>query len=364
MSNKIVKPKRTPEFILRNIPSLCKMLRARNPNVIENSLKKIKTLDNALYPFEGAGKPMDVGMIYLMFNSEGKSSVFDIDTVTRIWWGTCKQADFHFMDVFLLSEKFPNSHFREYYSKPIFNRLSEKDFHRGISLDKVMLEIDGNWNDGYDYSFDYKFDGLNLKADHLKYKALNQQSALIYANGKPYIGSDVNMKFYHLFGVDVKGGVFANGKEIPVNNGRGVFEHGVGIFGIKNLKRWEWLNLQSDRGSMHFFNFPIKVKDRDINIGEAASVIDGNWTHYVRSTTIEETKWEYDETIDDFVPINWKVYGPGFKFDMVSKTSISWKSYRVEEHKIKNYIVAFKGEFGNEPFEGKGTYELLKNLYK
>ncbi len=398
MSDKL-KPKPIPSFYFKNIPLFYGLLKSRIPGVVKWSANSVKRLDNSLYPyFEGTGGPMEEGMIYLMFNSEGKESVRDIDTVMRTYWIAADQLRFHILDSYLISQKFPNYHMREPpYQKPIFKNLSKTDFHQEVSLEGRFMEMDGNWKDGYrlnfdfdyisvkgdlkqmpltpkttlfymekdgdqetDYNLNFDFDYIKMNGD-LKYTALTPESTLVYANGGSYIAPHLNVKFYDSFGVKAVGKVNVAGSEVAVNNGRGIIEHGLGILTPYDISAWKWMNLQFENGAMHLFHTPLEKYNIDLR--EGAAVINDKWHHYLRNDfSIEEVEEEYDEIWKRETPIKWRVDGRNFLFDITCLKKIGWLSTRSRPHLLNNYLLDIEGEFAGEEIKGRGTYEYLLNL--
>ena len=85
MSKADIKPKPKLSFFLKNLGLLWKLKRA-DRKVGEDFVNANKKLLEPIYPVsEGNKGPMEEGMIYIMFNSEGKEDPDKIDTVFRFF---------------------------------------------------------------------------------------------------------------------------------------------------------------------------------------------------------------------------------------------------------------------------------------
>lgn len=103
-----IQPKPSAKFFLRNIPIILKLKTSKRKK-IERFINTTKRLPNPMYPkSEGSKGPMEEGMIYAIFNSEGKGGSETFDTVFKFFWVDAPSLRYSCIDSFLISEKLPS----------------------------------------------------------------------------------------------------------------------------------------------------------------------------------------------------------------------------------------------------------------
>ena len=122
MSADPIKPKLGFKFVLENLRELWKLARS-NEESVQKVISETQHLTTPLPPRpEGRGRPMDEGMIYLLFNSNGQSNTpLNFDSVYRIFWVAAPNLNYHQLDAFLISERFGNHHWARFSKTPIFH---------------------------------------------------------------------------------------------------------------------------------------------------------------------------------------------------------------------------------------------------
>jgi hypothetical protein len=317
--------------------------------------------------FEGTGGPMEEGMVYVMFNGEeSPESIQNLNSVWRVFWVVAPELNYHQIDSFLISEVFKNHHWERYYRDPIFHNLSKDRWHQEIHLKEMDMVMDGTWNTGYNLKFD---DRLNQVSGDLQFSKLTPKSALVYYNGRELETHQLIQKFYDLFGLKVEGKLKVHNKEIEVKNGRGIIEHGLGVFSTISFFNWHWLNLQLEKGSIHLFSHPLSDGRRgSIEAGEGAIVFDEKWTHLL-SEDFSITPLDYilDRKKKIRIPSAWRVVAnpgkgkqPVLDLRMELTTYETWTAGGAGFSKqYIDYIVKAEGTWGNEKIDGKGTMEFM-----
>ncbi|MDH5403745.1 MAG: hypothetical protein OEZ01_08265 [Candidatus Heimdallarchaeota archaeon] len=367
MSETSIDPTVTKKFILKNIKKLIQMRRANGGTgkYFVNSTKRLKA--PIIPSFEGSkhNQPMDEGMIYIMFNSEGDdSSVMNIDTVWRVFWLFSPDLKFHQIETYLISEKLGFRKWMRFYPDSILNNSSKQRFHQDIEIDIIKMLMDGKWGETYLFHFDDK--GAKLSGE-LTYQPIDPKATLVYYNDRTVLGPTIYQRFFDTFGLKASGKLKLDGKEITLNNGRGIFEHGIGIFALFNIYEWRWMNIQFDNGALHIFHHPLTIGEEVISAGEGASTINNQWNHYIHGDyEIKELEYETTDKITSKVPVRWNVVtknGDGIEILNLQVTQTMYHPWLNEvagdSYFIINYILHAKGTFMGEPIQGKGTMEYL-----
>jgi len=329
MSKADIKPKPKLSFFLKNLGLLWKLKRA-DRKVGEDFVNANKKLLEPIYPVsEGNKGPMEEGMIYVMFNSEGKEDPEKIDTVFRFFW-------------------------------------VEDRYHQEVSEPELDFLIDGNWKEGYSFEFDDKKLGITAK---LKYTPISDKGILVYYNGRMAITPSMAQRFYDSFAFKVTGEFIVEGKTIEIKNGRGIIEHGTGIFSSQHIYDWRWLNLQFPEGAIHLFYHSLDIEEEGIfEAGEGALVLNDEWFHFQPyDLKIEETGFSADKNLPSKVPTAWKVTGGKdatgkqlLDLNVTSTAKISWFGVLGKENQfISNYVLTAEGTWKGKKIKGKGTMENM-----
>ncbi len=364
MATDEIKPKITLKFILKNLGTLIKMKRA-NRTRIDKLVKANQQLKAPIMPTtEGTGGATEEGMIYIMFNSNEETTPDIFDTVFRVFWVNAPDLKFSVVDNFLVSENFKSGQWYRFFSKGIFENLSKTHFHQEVHFEECDFEFDGKWPNGYKLIFhDRK---LDIKGN-LTYEAIDPKGVLVYYNNRLAVTPSMAQQFYDIFAIKVTGTIEIQGKKIQVSNGRGIIEHGLGIFSNLNIYDWRWLNLQFPEGQVHLFYHSLDLDEEGIyEAGEGAAVMNGEWYHFQPGDfQIEEVGYDVDENVPTKVPIEWKVTAgkdstgaPLLNLKMTSTTKISWHGAMAKENQaITNYILDAEGTWKGKTVKGKGTME-------
>jgi hypothetical protein len=366
MNKTDIKPKPKLSFFLKNLGLLWKLKRA-NRKVGEDFVNANKKLLEPIYPVsEGNKGPMEEGMIYVMFNSEGKENLDKIDTVFRFFWVDSPSLRLSVLDSYIVSEKFSSRQWETFYQKGVLLNKSKNRYHQEVAEPELDFLIDGTWDEGYTFEFHDK--KLDMKAK-LTYTSLTPKGILVYYNGRMAITPSMAQEFYDSFAFKVTGEFIVEGKKVEIKNGRGIIEHGTGIFSILNIYDWQWLNLQFPEGSIHLFYHSLDIKDEGIfESGEGALVMDDEWFHFQPyDFMIEEVGYSEDENIPSKVPTEWKVTGgkdetgnPLLILKVTSKAKISWIGQLGKENQfITNYVLTAEGTWKGKKIKGKGTMENI-----
>ncbi len=364
MATDEIQPKITLKFILKNLGTIIKMKRA-NRERMDKIVKTNQILKEPIMPTtEGTGGAMEEGMIYIMFNSNEETSPEIFDSVFRVFWVNAPDLKFSVFDGCLLSENFKSGQWGRFFGKGIFENLSKKRFHQEVHFEECDFEFDGIWPDGYKLIFhDRK---LDIKGN-LAYEAIDPKGVLVYYNDRLAVSPSMAEQFYDIFAIKVTGTIETQGKKIHVSNGRGIIEHGLGIFSNLDIYDWRWLNLQFPEGQVHLFYHSLDLKDEGIYIaGEGAAVMNGEWYHFQPGDfQIKEVGYGADDNVPTKVPIEWKVTAgkdstgePLLDLKMVSTTKLSWHGAMAKENQaITNYILNAEGTWKGKTIKGKGTME-------
>lgn len=99
---------------------------------------------------------MEEGMIYIMFNSEGKEDPDKIDTVFRFFWVDAPSLRLSVLDSFIVSEKLETRKWDAFYSKGVLLNKTKDRYHQEVSEPELDFLIDGTWEEGYSFKFDDK----------------------------------------------------------------------------------------------------------------------------------------------------------------------------------------------------------------
>ncbi len=184
--------------------------------------------------------------------------------------------------------------------------------------------------------------------------------------GKLAVCPTLAQRFYDMFAFKVTGEIDVRGKMIILENGRGIIEHGTGIFSNLSIYDWRWFNLQLTNGAIHIFYHSLDLKEGIIEGGEGALVIDGEWYHFQRGDfKVEEVKYSEDENIPTKVATEWRVTGgkdeegkPLLDLKVTSTTKISWLGTHGKENQtLTNYVLEAEGTWKKKEIKGKGTME-------
>ncbi len=368
MRNKLkseeIEPKLKLRFYLKNIGMFINMKRS-NRKRMEKFIGGNKLLTQPIIPdFEGTGGPMEEGMIYLLFSSNNETSLSAIDSVFRFFWVNAPDLRLGLIDGFLISEKLNSGHWEKFYSQNIFNNLSKKRYHQDIFLEGIQITFDGTWKEGYTFNFNDKY---NKISGRLRYEPLSTKSVLVYYNGRMAVCPSLTQRFYDMFGIKVTGELKLQEHKITITAGRGIIEHGLGIFSNFNIHDWRWLNLQFPVGSVHLFYHSVDLKDEGIvESGEGAAVINGKWYHFQRGDfKVEEKGYDEDENIPTKVPTEWSVTAgrnsEGKKLldlKVKSTAKLSWVSAMGRENQfLTDYLIEAEGTWKGKQIKGKGTME-------
>lgn len=366
MNKSNIQPKPKLVFFLKNIGLLWKLKRANRRTGEKFVNSNVKLLE-PLYPqSEGNKGPMEEGMIYVMFNSEGKEDIDKINTAFRFFWVDAPDLRLSVLDSFIVSEKFQTRKWDEIYPKGVLFNKTKDRYHQEVSEPEVDFLIDGTWEEGY--SFDFNDKKLDITAK-LNYTPINDKGILVYYNGRMAITPSMAQKFYDSFAFKVTGEIVVEGKKIELKNGRGIIEHGTGIFSSSHIYDWRWLNLQFPEGAIHLFYHSIDVEEEGIfEAGEGALVLDDEWFHFQPyDFKIEETGYAEDENLHTKVPTAWRVTGGKdatgkdlLELKVTSTAKISWLGVLGKENQyITNYVLEAEGTWKGKRIKGKGTLENM-----
>ncbi|MHA1224329.1 MAG: hypothetical protein ACTSP3_13965 [Candidatus Heimdallarchaeaceae archaeon] len=366
MSKSDIQPKPQLSFFLKNLGLLLRLKRA-NRKVGEDFVNANKKLLEPLYPkSEGSQGPMEEGMIYVMFNSEGKEKVEEIDTAFRFFWVDAPSLRLSVLDSFIISEKFTSRQWEEFYDKGALLNKTKKRYHQEVNEPELAFLIDGTWKEGYYFEFEDK--KLNISAK-LNYVPLDSKGILVYYNGRMTISPSMAQRFYDSFAFKVSGEFIVEGETIQIKNGRGIIEHGIGIFSNLHIYDWRWLNLQFPNGAIHLFYHSLDLgKEGIFEAGEGALVLDEEWFHFQPyDFKIEEVAYSEDEILPSQVPTEWKVTGgkdetgkPLLQLKVKSTAKISWLGVLGKENQfITNYVLEAEGSWKGKEIKGKGTLENM-----
>lgn len=353
-------------FYLKNILMLIKLKRS-NKKRIEKFVYNAPLLKEPLIPkSEGNFGPMEEGMIYVMFNSEGETLPQAIDSVFRFFWVDSPDLRISIIYSFLVSEKFKSERWGKSYPRGMLKNQTKERYHQEVFEEEAEMFIDGTWEEGYIFNFLDKKIGISAK---LKYEPLNPKSVLVYYNGKLAVTPSLAQKFYDMFAFKVKGEIEVRGEVIKLEDARGIIEHGVGIFSTLNIYDWRWLNLQFPNGAIHIFYHSLDLEEEVIiEGGEGALVLDGKWFHFQRGDfQVEEVEYSEDENIPSKVATEWRVTGgkdvigkPLLDLKVTTTAKISWSGVHGKENlKITNYVLEAEGTWRSKKIKGKGTMENL-----
>jgi hypothetical protein len=317
--------------------------------------------------FEGVGGPMEEGMVYVMFSNDATTkSVLNLNSVWRAFWVVAPELKYHQIDAFLISEVFKNRDWERYFREPIFHNPSEDRWHQEIHLKEIDMVMDGTWETGYTLEFE---DRLNHIAGDLKFSRLTPKSALVYYNGRDLETRVLIQRFYDLFGLQVEGEIEVDNQTIAVKNGRGILEHGVGVFSTMSFFNWHWMNLQFDQGSIHLFSHPLSDGRRGaIKAGEGAIVLDGEWTHLLKDDfTITPLDYLIDREKGIQIPRAWRVVAnPSKGKQPVLDLKVELTAYETWtaggagfSKQYIDYMIKAEGTWGGIKIRGKGTMEFM-----
>jgi hypothetical protein len=252
--------------------------------------------------FEGSGGPMEEGMLYVLFNSKGKSALSAIDTVSRFFWVNAPALKYAFLDSYLLSEHFKSGQWATPYQHGILKNPSKDRYHQELLLQDAELLIDGSWQEGYQYTF---HDRINDIAGDLTL-TLIKNCVLVYYGGRVAITPSMSQKFYDIFAIKTQGTITVQGKTVTVKDGRAVIEHGLGVFSTYHIYDWRWLNLHFKEGSIHLFYHSLDLRKRDEGIlesGEGAAALNDEFYHFLPGTfQIQERRYIKDEILPTKIP--------------------------------------------------------------
>lgn len=363
MTENEVKPDPKMSFFLKNIGMLIKMKRANRKRILK-FVNNIPNLKEPLIPkFEGNTGPMEEGMIYVMFNSEGKTSPSDIDTVYRFFWVDAPDLRLSVIDGFLISEKFEEEQWVTFYPRGMLKNETKERYHQEVLEEEVEMLIDGTWEEGYIFNFNDKKIGVSAK---LKFETI-PKSVITYYGGKLAVCPTLAQRFYDMFAFKVTGEIDVRGEKIILENGRGIIEHGTGIFSNLSIYDWRWLNLQFSNGAIHIFYHSLDLEEEGIiEGGEGALVIDEEWYHFQRGDfQLEEVSYSEDENIPSKVATEWRVIGgkdaegkPLLDLKVTSTAKISWLGMLGKENQmLTNYVLEAEGTWKKKKIKGKGTME-------
>ena len=366
MSKAEIQPKPKLSFFLRNLKLLLK-LRKANRKVGEDFVNSNKKLLEPILPeSEGNKGPMEEGMIYVMFNSEGKEEVEKIDTSFRFFWVDSPSLRLSVLDSFIVSEKFSSRQWEEFYNKGVLLNKVKDHYHQEVAESELDFIIDGNWDDGYHFEFHDKKLDISAKLD---YTPLDKKSILVYYNGRMAISPSMAQKFYDAFAFKVTGEFTAEGKTVEIKNGRGIIEHGIGIFSNLHIYDWRWLNLQFPEGAIHLFYHSLDLEEEGIfEAGEGALVLDSEWFHFQPyDFKIEEVGYSEDDKLPTKIPTEWHVTGgydqkgkPLLDLNVTTSAKISWLGILGKENQfITNYVLNVEGTWKDRKIKGKGTLENM-----
>jgi hypothetical protein len=359
-----IQPNISLKFILKNLGTIIKMKRA-NINRMDKFVRANQNLIEPIMPTtEGTGGPMEEGMIYVIFNSNEESSPELFDSVYRVFWVNAPDLKFSVFDGSLISENLKSGQWDRSFGKAIFENLSKTHFHQEVHFDDCNLEFDGKWPEGYICTFHDK--KLDIKGK-LEYKAIDPKGVLVYYNNRLTVASSLAERFYDIFAIKVTGIIEAQGKKIQVSDGRGIVEHGLGIFSNFDIYDWRWLNLQFPEGQIHLFYHSLDLGDDGIyEAGEGAALMNGEWYHFQPwDLQINEVAYGEDKDLPTKVPIEWNVIAgkdsdgkPLLNLKMTITTKLSWHGLMAKENQaITNYILNVEGTWNGRPIKGKGTME-------
>ncbi len=184
MTDDEVKPDPKINFFLKNIGILIKMKRANRKRILK-FVNNTPNLKEPLIPkYEGNAGSMEEGMIYVMFNSEGKTSPTEIDTVYRFFWVDAPDLRFSVIDGFLISEKFKDEHWETLYPRGMLKNKTKERYHQEVFEDEVEMLIDGTWEEGYTFNFNDKKIGVSAK---LKFKTSPKSVITYYARYETWL---------------------------------------------------------------------------------------------------------------------------------------------------------------------------------
>ncbi|MHA1838870.1 MAG: hypothetical protein ACTSYO_02775 [Candidatus Ranarchaeia archaeon] len=359
-----------PIFLLRFFlkhKGLFNRLLLTDQGSIRRQVLSTRRLQSPIQPkFEGAEGPMEEGMIYLLFASDGKSDdIQNLDSVYRLFWVLAPDLNYHQIDAFLISSRLGTRHWTRYYLKPIFLQ-SSRHWHQESHIDFLDLEMDGSWRHGYAMRFN---DRINKIRGDLRYNPLSQKATLTYYNGRELVTPQLIQKFYDSFGLRVDGSITIDNRDIEVKNGRGLIEHGIGIFSTISFHEWKWLNLQFSEGSIHFFYHPLEDgKGGVIKAAEGAAVLNNRWYHFLRDEfEIKEQKYMFDDTIESYVPRSWRItaYIPEDKMSKIDLNVSCLAHYAwhvgppIIGRNYVDYMLKAKGTWNRQAICGSGTMEYL-----
>jgi len=364
MSTQDIQPKLPIMFYIKNFGLLLKLKRA-NRKRGEDFVKSNKKLEKPLYPkSEGNQGPMEEGMIYVLFNSAGQDGIDNIDTSFRFFWVDAPSMHFSVVDSFIVSEQFSSQQWAKAYSKGILLNKTKNRYHQEVTEPEVDFLIDGTWNKGYFFEFHDK--KLHIKAK-LNYTPLNEKGIICYYNGRMAIIPSMAQVSYDGFAFTVTGEIEIEGKKVRITNGRGIIEHGIGIFSTFHIYDWRWLNLQFPNGTVHLFYHSFDLAKEGIFIaGEGALVLDDEWYHFQPyDFTLEEIGFAEDQNLPSKVPIKWKVTGGKdtqgknlLDLHVTANAKLSWIGGLGKENEyITNYVLKAEGTWKGKRIQGKGTLE-------
>ena len=303
-------------------------------------------------------------MIYVMFNSNEDESSEILDTVYRYFWVNAPSLQFSVIDTFLVSETLTSRQWERSFNKGIFKNLSKTRFHQEVNFDVCQFEFDGNWEKGYKFTFQDK--QMDIKGN-LTYKALDPKGVLVYYNNRIAITPSMANRFYDIFALKVTGEIEIGDKKVNITNGRGIIEHGLGIFSNFHIYDWRWLNLQFPEGSIHLYYHSLDLGEEGIyEAGEGAAIMDNKWFHFQPGDfQINEVSYGEDKDVSTKVPIEWEVLAgkissgePILNLKMKSLAKISWHGLMSKENQvITNYVLNAEGTWKGKTIQGKGTME-------
>ena len=366
MSERPIPPIFLLNFFLAHSDLFARLLQSK-PSTIQDQILATKRLPNALPPtFEGAEGPVEEGMVYLLFNSRGNSSkIQDLDSVYRLFWVVAPEINYHQIDAFLISTHLQTQHWVRYFYTPVIQQ-SPTHWHQEAHIAPLEMVMHGDWKTQYDLQFHDRI--INLQGT-LQYTPIDPQATLTYYNGRELSTPSLIQKFYDSFGLHVTGSISHDNHAIEVVNGRGLIEHGIGIFSTLSFRQWKWLNLHFAEGAIHLFSHPLEAgKGKTILAGEGAAVINQQWYHFLTGEfeVIEQT-YIPDTTIQSQIPSSWKVTikssDPQIPKVELSITRLAHYAWRVGLQGIGKYYIDYllkaTGTWNNIPLEGIGTMEYL-----
>jgi len=372
MREEILDPQVKKRFYIKNLLKIIRLTRSNREKVL-NFIEDTHHLDEPMLDlFEGTGGPMEEGMIYLLFDSKnGSKNPNDYDSVFRIFWILGPDLTYHQIDSFLLSTNpnLPSKQWRRFSETNFFKNLSKEKFHQEMSEKELEFTFDGTWEQGYSFRFSDNIIGLS---GDLTYNPISPKGTLLYYNGREAVAPQLLQKFYDSFAIEVSGKLQVDNREIDLDGGRGIIEHGLGIFGIENIYEWRWLDLQGDNCSIHIFYHPLTLQDGSdiIDAGEGAALIDNQWYHFlIDDFVIEELEYEPDDNIPTKIPNLWN-FRAGFN-SLGTENQIDLRIEKLKHHSwfgeasgttrhfTTNYFLQFQGQFKGEELKGRGTMEYL-----